>query len=176
MSVPGTAIPSPPNSRTTRSVESPRSVLKFTCFTGTNLLGQILTQKAIDGDEEDSRVCSTVISFDPERGSGSSGPSHSSSREFDPEAARRDRDSASEKRPVAAAAPVAPVAPVAVTLKLALDFSSIAGPAERAAFEKDLVGDLMSATGESSVSTSYFYTSSVSTSYVYTSKAPVKYK
>jgi len=121
---------------------------------------QILTQKAIDGDEEDSRVCSTVISFDPERGSGSSGPSHSSSREFDPEAARRDRDSASETRPVAA------VAAVAVTLKLALDFSSIAGPAERAAFEKDLVGDLMSATGESSVSTLCFCTS----------KAPVKYK
>ena len=124
---------------------------------------QILTQKAIDGDEEGSRVCSTVISFDPERGSGSSGPSHSSSREFDPEAARRDRDSASEKRPVAT---VAVVAPVAVTLKLALDFSSIAGPAERAAFEKDLVGDLMSATGESSVSTLCFCTS----------KAPVKYK
>ena len=161
MSVPGTAIPSPPNSRTTRSVESPRSVLKFTCFTGTKV--QILTQKAIDGDEEGSRVCSTVISFDPERGSGSSGPSHSSSREFDPEAARRDRDSASEKRPVAT---VAVVAPVAVTLKLALDFSSIAGPAERAAFENDLVGDLMSATGESSVNASYFYTS----------KVPVKYK
>ena len=126
---------------------------RFTCFTGTKV--QILTQKVIDGDEEDSRVCSTVISFDPERGSGSSGPSHSSSREFDPEAARRDRDSASEKRPAAA------VAAVAVTLKLALDFSSIAGAAERAAFEKDLVGDLMSATGESSVSASYFYTSKV---------------
>jgi len=64
-----------------------------------------LTQQSIDGDEvEGSRVCSTVMSFDPER--GSSGASGGSSREksfgvseksFDPEASQAMSGKMSEK-------------------------------------------------------------------------------